>query len=328
MCTTKMKIKSAAFKTALDNELADRKRRVAKLRKERLAEVYSAVPEIEALDKELLDLAVDIGRGIIDSGGAASSDLARKALDDKYALRKKLLIEHGFTPDYTEPKAICDFCNDTGRVRGELCRCVTQLAVKTAFEGSGIDHEQCFENFDLTLQTSKKNVNAMAKILDYALEYANNFPNNKKHDLLYYGPPGVGKTYLVNCIGGRVLERGYSVLKINSNRLIQLTLDTLRSSPDEKPDFILPDLLIIDDLGAEPMIPNITVETLLSILCERQDSKKSTIFATNLDVVSGPDSTDSIQDFYGERFASRLMAPRTVKIQQIGTDNVRLINKD
>ena len=124
----------------------------------------------------------------------------------------------------------------------------------------------------------------MSRIRDAAEAYANAFPNNERRDLLYQGETGVGKTYLLNCIGGRVLERGYSVLKISAYKLIQLTLDNLRNEPSERPDYILPDLLIIDDLGTEPMIRNITIETLLSIVCERQDLDKATIIATNLAV--------------------------------------------
>ena len=163
----------------------------------------------------------------------------------------------------------------------------------------------------------------MSRIRDAAEAYANAFPNNERRDLLYQGETGVGKTYLLNCIGGRVLERGYSVLKISAYKLIQLTLDNLRNEPSERPDYILPDLLIIDGLGTEPMIRNITIETLLSIVCERQDLDKATIIATNL-AVTDEDGVDTLQSVYGERFASRFMAPRTAKIQRVRTQNVRL----
>ena len=146
---------------------------------------------------------------------------------------------------------------------------------------------------------------------------------------------GVGKTYLINCIGCRLLTRGYSVLKISAGRLIDITMQTLRADESEKPDFILPDLLIIDDLGTEPMINNITIETLLSILCRRQDQNKATVIASNLaiaDMGNRSDSADkqqiraeTISSRYGERFASRLMAPRTSKLQWIQTENVRLM---
>ena len=71
------------------------------------------------------------------------------------------------------------------------------------------------------------------------------------------------------------------------------------------------------------MIPNITIETLLSIVCRRQDAGKPTLYATNLSLTSGDPREQTIQDFYGERLASRLMAPRSVKLQAVLTENVR-----
>ena len=320
-----MKIKSAAFINALNNELAERRRRVARIRRERTAEVYSAIPGLKEFDDSIMDIALDMGKKVIGAPDADEiSALAEALIRAKTAEREAMLERHGFKYDYTDVQFICPDCRDTGRINGELCHCVTQLAVKIAFEDSGINPNQSFANFDLDLQQSRINRSAMAKVRDQAIDYADSFPNNAKRDIVYFGPAGVGKTYLLNCIGGRVLERGFSVLKLNAHSLIQLTLDNLRSSPEERPDFLLPDLLIIDDLGTEPMIPNITIETLLSILCQRQDLGKATLFATNLEIVPDDEGCDTIQSTYGERFASRLMSPRCVRLQAIRTDNVRL----
>lgn len=319
-----MKIRSAAFTQALKNELSARRLRIARLKKERENEVYSRIPELKKLDESTKSIAYDLGRQLMGSQNTkALSAAASAAIAEKRTEHARLLMEHGYPEDYLDPEYICPDCRDTGRIGEELCRCVTQLAVKTAFADSGIDREKCFERFDLNLQKEAKNRAAMKKILEQAVAYADSFPSNDKPDLLYFGMPGVGKTYLLNCIGARVLERGYSVLKLNSYELIRLTLDNLRSEPDARPDFTLPDLLIIDDLGTEPMIPNITIETLLSIICRRQDAGKPTLYATNLSMSSNDPNEQTIQDFYGERLASRLMAPRSIKLQAVLTENVR-----
>lgn len=319
-----MKIKSAAVIKALNNELSGRRRRVSHIREERSEEVYKKVPAIREIDQSVRSIAYDMGRKVI---GAKDPDsvraLAEALIKEKTEQRERLLVENGYPADYLDYQYICSDCRDTGRINGELCRCVVQLAVNTAFEDSGLNRDQRFENFDLSLQKTQKNLSAMREIRDAALEYAESFPNNERRDLVYFGPPGVGKTYLLNCIGSRVLERGFSVLKLNALKLIQLTLDSFRTEPEEKPDFIFPDLLIIDDLGTEPMIPNVTVETLLSLLCERQDSGKATLFATNLEIIPNGVGAATIQSEYGERFASRLMSPRNVRLQAVRTDNAR-----
>lgn len=320
-----MKIRSAAFNQALKNELGNRRLRIARLKRERENEVYSRLPQLRSLDEDAKKTAFDLGRMLMGADDAlALSEAALAAINEKRAEHERLLVENGYPADYLDPAFICPECRDTGRIGDQLCRCVTLLAVSTAFADSGIDPEKSFERFDLSLQKDERSRAAMKRILDQAIQYADSFPNNEKPDLLYFGMPGVGKTYLLNCIGARVLERGFSVLKLNSNELIRLTLDTLRASPEERPDFMLPELLIIDDLGTEPMIPNITIETLLSIVCRRQDSGKPTLFATNLSLSSNDPSEQTLQTVYGERFASRLMAPRTVKLQAVLTENVRL----
>lgn len=319
-----MKIRSAAFNQALKNELNDRRLRVARLKKEREKEVYALLPELKKLDDEAKLSAYDMGRQLMGAEDAnALSSAVRAAIGQNKMAHDRMLLEHGFPENYLDPEYICSDCRDTGRIGNGLCRCVTALAVKTAFADSGIDREKRFERFDLGLQKDPKNRAAMKKILDQAAGYADAFPNNEKPDILYFGMPGVGKTYLLNCIGARVLERGYSVLKLNSYELIQLTLDNLRAEPEDRPDLTLPELLIIDDLGTEPMIPNITIETLLSIVCRRQDAGNPTLYATNLSLTSSDPREQTIQDFYGERLASRLMAPRSVKLQAVLTEKVR-----
>lgn len=320
-----MKIRSAAFNQALKNELSSRKLRIARLKREREKEVYSRIPELKTLDENTRSIAYDLGRQLMGADDAkALAEAASAAISERRREHARLLSENGYPEDYLEPEYICPECRDSGRCGDQLCKCVTKLAVEAAFSDCGISLDKTFASFDLDLQREPKNRAAMKKILDHAIAYAEAFPENEKPDLLYFGMPGVGKTYLLNCIGARVLERGYSVLKLNAYELIRLTLDNLRASPEDRPDFTLPDLLIIDDLGTEPMIANITIETLLSIICQRQDSGKSTLFATNLALTSDDPSVNTLQDVYGERLASRLIAPRTMKLQAVLTENVRL----
>ena len=59
-------------------------------------------------------------------------------------------------------------------------------------------------------------------------------------------------------------------------------------------------LLLIDDLGTEPMMRNITVEYLFTLLNERALNKRHTVIATNL-------TPAQLQERYGERVTSRLL---------------------
>ena len=64
-----------------------------------------------------------------------------------------------------------------------------------------------------------------------------------------------------------------------------------------------PELLLLDDLGTEPMIPGVTRETLFAAINERQFAGKATVIATNL-------TKNELFTQYGERIFSRLFASR------------------
>ena len=59
-------------------------------------------------------------------------------------------------------------------------------------------------------------------------------------------------------------------------------------------------VLMIDDLGSEPLMQNVTVEQLFLIINRRQELGRSTAISTNL-------STEEFRARYTERIASRMM---------------------
>ena len=77
------------------------------------------------------------------------------------------------------------------------------------------------------------------------------------------------------------------------------------------------EVLIIDDLGTEPLKKNVTQEYLYLILNERMLSHKSTIITTNL-------MPKDIMETYGERLASRLFNKKTSIMINLEGDDLRL----
>ncbi|MCE5343653.1 MAG: DNA replication protein DnaC, partial [Eubacteriales bacterium] len=66
-------------------------------------------------------------------------------------------------------------------------------------------------------------------------------------------------------------------------------------------------LLIIDDLGTEPLMENITVTQLFNLLNERQNADRHTILSTNLNI-------PELKSRYTERITSRLLDARRCRI--------------
>ena len=79
-------------------------------------------------------------------------------------------------------------------------------------------------------------------------------------------------------------------------------------------------VLIIDDLGSEPMIKNVTCEYLYLILNERMLNNLPTIITTNLDL-------RDILAHYGERVFSRISNKKLSLLINLENDDLRLKNE-
>ena len=76
------------------------------------------------------------------------------------------------------------------------------------------------------------------------------------------------------------------------------------------------EVLMIDDLGSEPLMQNVTVEQLFNLLNERQNRRLSTIISTNL-------TMNEIKNRYTERIASRLRARDNWKVITLEGKDIR-----
>jgi DNA replication protein DnaC len=100
-------------------------------------------------------------------------------------------------------------------------------------------------------------------------------------DVLLVGPPGVGKSHLVQAIGLEVLKAGFVVLYRSIFDLVRelLTQETLASEARLLNKYLKPDLLIIDDMGLK-ILPSKSGEILLEIIMRRYENR-STMMTSN-----------------------------------------------
>jgi len=154
------------------------------------------------------------------------------------------------------------------------------------------------------------------KTFDILKKYIAAFPTPK--NLIFIGAAGTGKTYASRVVGGKLLARGFSVLYITAFGLIQRFKDFIFNSESSALDHILTcDLLIIDDLGTEPKIKNISDEYLLNVINERMTNERPFIITTNL-------SPDDILARYDQRLTSRILAKQTSVVIQMKSKDLRL----
>ena len=279
------------------------------------------IPRLGEIAEQKRDIAYNMGREILEKGEAArAACMERIALLD--AEEAALLMEAGYPGDHLSPRFRCELCQDTGFV-GELyrtpCACLKRRMAEARFASSAIDKGQSFAAFREDIYPSEKQKKQAIKSKALCMKYAADFPNQSPRDLLLIGPTGLGKSHLLNAIGLELAARGVYVYKTTAYNLINSAMEAIKERTSA-PDFIAPELLIIDDLGTESMIPNITRETFFSVINERQTAGKPTLWATNRDL-------EFIQESYGDRFFSRLIAPRNTGILAMSGEDLRPILK-
>jgi len=100
-------------------------------------------------------------------------------------------------------------------------------------------------------------------------------------DVLFLGPPGVGKSFLVQALGYEAIKQGYVVLYRSIFDVVRDFLQDEALSGQERVlnRYLKPDLLIVDDMGMKHL-PKQSGEYLFEIIMRRYETR-STIMTSN-----------------------------------------------
>ena len=278
----------------------------------RIEEAERRDPEIARLRADSVSLALGTMRTILslptqEARIEAAERMKQRGLANNAELRGRLKAM-GLPENHLELQYRCPLCRDTGYV-GEapsrFCECFeNRLRMRRYGDGSmaGVD-SQNFNTFDLErfpeADGQRKQMELARRLCE---EYADRFPETRRRNLLLTGAGGLGKTFLLNCIYARVCDRGLSAVRVTAFRLFEAMRKQHVSDDGDRELSSLAEapLLLIDDLGTEPMMRNITVEYLFMLLNERAANRLHTVIATNLSPVQ-------LLERYGERVSSRLL---------------------
>ncbi len=299
-------------------EYDQRRMRNQQLLEERTEAVCQEIPELDEIQNQLIHLSIRQAQREVSDPEEAS----RTAGDYKAALaalrqrKVQLLTEHGYPEDYLSPIYTCPDCQDTGYIGSNPCQCLQRAKSELLYQDSNLKEILQSENFqtfqeeyyddtrivDNLSLTPRQNI---LKVRKECQDYIANF-DQEYENLIFYGPTGVGKTFLTHCIAKELLDAGHSVVYLTSLQLFAILeknkfgqAEAAAESSEQISHLIHCDLLIIDDLGTE-LTNSFTTSQLYYFIEERHLQKRSTIFSTNI-------SFHDLRERYGERIFSRFI---------------------
>ncbi len=292
------------------------------------AELYQKVPEIAEVDRKLKDTSLSMSLQILNNPDGAEKTLEslKNQIFDLTDRKYYLLAQHGYPKDYLEPSYRCKLCHDTGYINNERCSCLKQRLINKSYQLSNLDDLTRTQNFQtFNAKYYSKSIDTFSGIspaermhsiynvcVDFIKEFDHSYSN-----LLFYGPPGIGKTFLSSCIAKEILDKGHTVIYESSYDLFTLYEDykfqrmdsgDARSQIDR---LYTADLLIIDDLGTE-IITRSSIAFLFNLLDTRLRHNRHMVISTN-------QSVSELSKLYSQRFSSRIFEYFT-QLEFIGTD--------
>lgn len=294
--------------------------------KQRRAEIKALHPEIIDLDNEIHKLSLKLSMTILKS--SATEEEIQNIKDNIIDIRAKKcekLVQYGYNPEYLNMHYRCNKCQDTGYIGVEKCDCYREKLTRLYYKDSDLEDilkDNNFSNFNIELFSSSKDNyekfsprTNMRNNLEFVMkDFIPNF-STSSDNLLFYGTPGSGKTFLSYCIAKELLDRGFLVIYKTSDELIRALKDIKFNNNTYMEKLLIDcDLLIIDDLGSEQLNDFIATE-LFNLINRKLLKKKKMIISTNFTLAE-------LAKHYSERISSRLLG--NFKLQKFYSEDIRI----
>lgn len=292
----------------------DKQRRARQFR-ERQQQLFAREPELADIDRRLRGTMSQIITRAL-KGGQDPVPAIHAIRDENLALQRRrgeILTALGYPADYLEEKPRCARCGDAGFLPdGSMCACLRSYYAREQI--AELSHmldigSQSFDTFRLDYYSTDRGGlprsprEAAQRNLEICQSFARDFRPGKQN-LLLFGAPGLGKTFLSACIARVVSEDGFSVVYDTAGHIFaQFEASKFRRDDVDEPDESVErcmacDLLILDDLGSE-LTTQFTQSALYELINGRLVGGKRTVISSNL-------SMEEAAVRYSPQIASRL----------------------
>lgn len=239
----------------------------------------------------------------------------QNSLENARETLKNAVFKAKLDRDALEPPCRCKLCNDTGILNGKYCKCVIKRVINSESDNLVLP----LTDFTQAQKTAPK---AISKVYIAARKYIDEYPNGTKPFFIIAGSSGTGKTVLAAAIATELMKNGAAAVTVSAFDFVKRAKDYhTQFAIDDYVDLFSPmldcDVLVIDDLGTETMLKNITREYLYTVINERWLRKKHTVVTTNL-------KPETMLERYGEAIFSRLCDKNTANNFMVIAQNARI----
>ena len=282
-------------KTQIINELKlnlDRKRHQAQIIADQYVQELCQNEEFKRIYTNYNQAKIDLIKAKYGGGNTELME-ATNTFDKISGLYNNYISSHKIDIRRMEPIYDCSKCNDTGVVNGRLCDCLKAELNRRLSEQNKQYKFATFADSTATLTPS------LTRIYNIAKEWCDKFPNSHILNINMMGGTGTGKTFLLECMASDLIDKGFNVMFTTAFALNDECRKYHFSLPSKVNEYMDCDVLVIDDLGCEPLLKNITIEYLFNIINLRQKRYKPTLISTNLNM-------EDILNRYDDRIFSRL----------------------
>lgn len=189
---------------------------------------YSKNPKLRKIDAELSKCAFSSARLLLNGNDSIILENLKNKIATLKNEKMKLLKEMNVDFSSFSPKYECTVCNDTGYITTNnvtsMCPCLKQRLYDLEFNSYNIYSlkDETFDNFNYNVYSDisnsseynssispRENIQIIRNICN---NFISNFDNPSEKNLLFSGKPGLGKTFLSNCIANELVKEGKLVL--------------------------------------------------------------------------------------------------------------------
>jgi len=267
-------------------------------------------------DKSFNEMYVDLTKKQLELAKADYIEDTLKLKHDIADLKIKInnfLALKNIDQSKMEPNYDCKICNDTGVAGGRICKCLTnELNLQLSLRASSQTKFKSFADCRKEIM-DETDLKACEKLKTWCARY----PNITTTNINIIGGAGSGKTFMLECVANELLNKGVVVCYKTAFELNELARLYHMGKSYEFSDCLNADVLLIDDLGTEPVLKNVTKEYLYNLVNTRQNNNRATLITTNL-------SLDNILNRYDERIFSRLLNKQLSTTIQLVSQDKRL----